>query len=144
MRGYIRWKSVSCGSEEHEPGKLRIATSAFGTSYIALLSHVLRPTKHINIHAFCEDCMNEGDIKELKEIQISHLEAEIKQHGEQKAWTRQEWLVWVSSAQYKQLKDDFRHGGSKICLLFPPEPCPEHQSDHTQHLITALPITSNL
>lgn len=139
MRGYIRWKSVSCGSGEHDQGKLRIATSAYGTSYIALLSHVLRPTKRVNIHSSCEDCV---DMKELKEIQISHLEAKIKENGERKAWTRQEWLVWVSTAQYKQLKVDFCHGGN-ICLLFPLEPCPKHRDGHTRHLVTALPVTSN-
>jgi hypothetical protein len=112
---------VCCGSEEHEQGKLRIATSAFGTSYIALLSHFLRPTKRINIHFFREHC-----VEELQEIQISHLEVKFKEHREGKAWTRQqEWLLWVSGTQYKQLKNDFHHGG-KICLLIPSQPCPKH------------------
>lgn len=139
MRGYIRWSSVSCGSQEHEQGKLRIATSAFGTSYIALLFHFLRLRKCVNIHFFCEDCLH---MRELKEIEISRVEVETKEHEEVKARTRQEWLVWISSAQYKQLKKDFRPGG-RICLLFPLKPCHRHQGGHTRLLVTALPITSD-
>jgi hypothetical protein len=81
-------------------------------------------------------------MKELKEIQISHLEVKIKENGERKAWTRQEWLVWLSSAQYKQLQIDFRHDGN-LCLLFPLERCPKHQDGQTRNPVTALPVTSN-
>lgn len=125
---------MCCGSEEHEQGKLRMATSDSGTGYIALLSHFFRSKKRVNIHSFCEDCVCEDDMKELKEIQISRLEVEMKAHGKRKAWTRQEWRVWVLSEQYKQLKFDFLHGG-KICLLFPSEPCPNHWDGHTLHVV---------
>lgn len=81
-------------------------------------------------------------MKELKEIEISRVEVETKEHEEGKVRTRQEWLVWISSAQYKQLKNDFRPGG-RICLLFPLKPCQRHQGGHARHLVTALPITSD-
>lgn len=139
MHGYIGLKSASCGIRKQDQGRLRIATSAYGASYIALLSHVLRPTKRVNIQLFCEHCV---DMKKLKEIQISHLEVIFKESGDRKTWTGQEWLAWVSSAQYKELKNDLRHGG-KIYLLFPLEPCAKHQDGHTRHRITALPITSS-
>jgi hypothetical protein len=114
MRGYIGCESGCCESKEIEQGQLRIATSAFGTSYISLLFNFLRPTKRVNIHSYCEYC-----VKELKMIQIRHLEVKGMEHEEEKMWKRKKLLVWVSSAQYKQMKKYFRRNG-KTCLVFPP------------------------
>lgn len=79
MRGYIKWEPVSCENEEHEPGKLRIATSVFGTSYMVLLSYILRPTKYVNIYSFCEDCIYEERKRKMDRIskqkrQLRHLD----------------------------------------------------------------------
>lgn len=106
MRAYIKWMSVCCGSEKHEQGRLRIATSDPGTkltNFIELLSGLSRLKKRVNLHPFCKECVYEDDMKGLTEIQMSFLEVEIREQENRKARTRQEWKVSPNTSRERTI-----------------------------------------
>lgn len=117
MKGYIQWECVSCRGVACEKGTLRIETGDPGSSYVALLSRFLPSKKRVKINSLCENCAGGDEVEDLKKIQQRHFEANREESGKRKAWEQQEWQLWVSSAQYEELKDVFRQSRTMILSL---------------------------
>lgn len=101
-----------------------MATADPGAGYIALLSRVLRSKRRVIIHFLCASCLDarkvyspEEEMKVMREIQSERSEAILQKSGKRKAWTSREWQIWLSRAEYEQMKEDFRdHGEVRLYL----------------------------